>query len=482
MKDIVIIGAGIAGTYVARELARYKLEIVLIDKENDVANETTMANSAIIHAGYDAEPGTLKSQYNVAGNPMFDQVCEELDVPFKRIGSMVLAFSQEDELILEKLYQQGMTTGVPGLSLISGDEVRALEANVSSEVTGALLAETAAIVSPYELAIGLAENAIDNGVTCALNTEVVSITKIKLGYRVETNRTSYETKYVINCGGVFADKISGMVGDNSFKIKPRKGHYYVMDKPVGQMFNHVLFQCPSSKGKGILVTPTVHGNVLIGPDSEFSSDKNDLATDAEHLSEVRAIAHKTSDKIPFGQVIRSFVGLRASSDGHDFIIGESKVAENFIQVAGFESPGLSSIPAVALEVVNIIKAKEGQLHRREAFNPRRKPVVRFMELSNEDKDRMIKEEASFGNMICRCEMVTEAEIVDCIHRNAGATTLKGVKKRTRPGMGRCQGGFCGPRVVEILARELGTSMEDVKYDDLESYIITEETKGARIDD
>lgn len=476
MKDVIIIGAGIAGTYVARELARYKLDVLILDRENDVANATTMANSAIIHAGYDALPGTLKSRYNVAGNPMFDEVCEELDVPFKRIGSMVLAFNEEDEKTLEELYRQGLEAGVPEMSIITGDEVREMEANISPLVTAALWAKTAGIVSPFELAIALAENAIDNGVSCALDTEVLAIEVTALGFRVITNQGEFDCRYVINCAGVYADKISAMVGDESLNIKPRKGHYYVMDKSVGDLFDHILFQCPTDKGKGVLVTPTVHGNVLIGPDSEFVSDKDNLATDAEHLAEVREIGQKTSDKIPFSQVIRSFVGLRASSNLHDFIIGESLVAKNFIQVAGFESPGLSSIPAVALEVVEIIKAKEERLHKRENFLPRRKPVIRFMALKDDEKAVMIKEEPSYGNMICRCEMITEAEIVDCIHRNAGARSLKGVKKRTRPGMGRCQGGFCGPRVVEILARELGTSMEEVKYDALDSYIITEETK------
>ena len=476
MNDVIVIGAGIAGTYVARELARYQLDVLLMDKENDVANATTMANSAIIHAGYDAIPGTLKSKYNVAGNPMFDKVCEELDVPFKRIGSMVLAFGEEDEKTLEVLLKQGQDTGIPNMRIIDNEEVHRLEPNVSEDVTAALLAETAGIVSPYELAIGLAENAVDNGASLALNCEVNAIEKTEKGYKIITSQGDYETKYIVNCAGVFADKISAMVGDESFSISPRKGHYYVLDKPASQLFSHVLFQCPSSKGKGILITPTVHGNVLVGPDSEFVSGKDDLATDAEHLQMVREISGKTSQKIPFGQVIRSFVGLRASSDLHDFIIGESEVAENFLQVAGFESPGLSSIPAVAEEIVRIIKDKETDLQEKEDFNPARKPVVRFMELSDEEKGQAIKENPAYGNMICRCEMITEAEIVDCIHRNVGATTLKGVKKRTRPGMGRCQGGFCGPRVVEILANELDQAMEDVKYDDLEGYIITEETK------
>jgi glycerol-3-phosphate dehydrogenase len=410
---------------------------------------------------------------------MFDQVCEELDVPFKRIGSMVLAFGQEDEKKLEVLLQQGLDTGIPDMHIITGDEARELEPHISKEVTGALLAKTAGIVSPYELAIGLAENAIDNGVECVLNAQVMDIKTLEEGYLVETTNGSFETKYVVNAAGVFADQISKMVGDESFKITPRKGHYYVLDKPAGELFNHVLFQCPSDKGKGILVTPTVHGNVLVGPDSDFVSDKNDLATEGERLSEVRDIASKTSVELPFGQVIRSFVGLRASSDLKDFVIGESEVAENFIHLAGFESPGLSSIPAVARDIVQIIKDKEPDLKVRESFISKRRPMVRFMELTPEEKTEVIKRDPGFGNMICRCEMITEAEIVDCIKRNAGATTLKGVKKRTRPGMGRCQGGFCGPRVIEILARELGTSMKDVKYDEQDAYIITEETKQVK---
>lgn len=476
MKDVVIIGAGIAGTFVARELARYALDVVLLDKENDVSNATTMANSAIIHAGYDAKPGTMKSKYNVAGNPMFDQVCEELDVSFERVGSMVLAFSEEDEKTLVGLLKQGVEAGIPDMSIITGDEVRELEPNVNDEVTSALLARTAGIISPYELAIALAENAVDNGVELMLNTEVTAIVKKDQGYHVVTNNGVIETKYVINAAGVYADRISGMVGDSSYSITPRKGHYYVMDKSVGEMFHHVLFQCPTDKGKGILITPTVHGNALIGPDSEYVAGKDDLATDAQHLSMVREVGLKTSKSIPFDQVIRSFVGLRASADIHDFVIGESEVAENFLHIGGFESPGLSSAPAVAKDIVRIIDEKEGGLVEKQDFNPRRRPLVRFMSLSDEEKGEAIKKDARYGNMICRCEMITEAEIVDCIHRSAGATTLKGVKKRTRPGMGRCQGGFCGPRVVEILAKELGTEMEEVRYDDLHGYIITEETK------
>ncbi len=476
MEDVVVIGAGIAGSYVTRELMKYDLSVVLVDKENDVANQTTMANSAIVHAGYDAKPGSQKSYYNVRGNPMFDQVCQEMDVPFKRIGSLVVAFDEEDKVMLKKLHDQGLEAGIKEMSLIDGDEVRRLEPNLSQDIVGALYAKTAGIVSPFELAIALAENAVDNGAKLMLETKVRSILKTPDGYVTRTDKGNIHSKYVINCGGVFADEIARMVGDKSFEIRPRKGHYYVLDKDAGDMFHHTIFQCPSSKGKGVLITPTVHGNVLVGPDSDFVSDKDDLATDAAHLKEVAGVASRTSDKIPYGQVIRSFVGLRASSDVGDFVIGESKISEGFFHVGGFESPGLSSIPAVACDIVQMLVAKDRSIDSNANFNPLRRKVNRFVDMSHQEKKAIIEKDPSYGNMICRCEYVTEGEIVDCIHRNVGATTIKGVKKRTRPGMGRCQGGFCGPRVMEIISRELDIKMKDVAYDRSKAYIITKETK------
>jgi len=476
VKDIIIIGAGIAGTYIARELARYELNILLLDKENDIANGTTMANSAIIHAGYDAKPGTLKSKFNIEGNKMFDKVCKELDVPFKRCGSLVIGFDEKDKNTIYKLYNDGVKNNIPGLSILNSNEIKKIEPNINKDVKVALYAETAGIISSFELAIALAENAIDNGVECKLEAEVTDIDKDENIYNVKTTKGNFKGKYVINCAGVYADKIARMVGDNAFEIKPRKGHYFVLDKDASKLFKHVIFQCPTEKGKGVLITPTVHGNVLVGPDSNYVNDKDDLATEYERLNEVKEISTKTSDKIPFNKTIRSFVGLRATPNNGDFIIEESKVASGFIHVAGFESPGLSSIPAVAKYVVKMVNNLKKGLVKKKDFNPNRKPVVRFMELSEEEKAHIIKKDRKYGNMICRCESVTEGEIVDCIHRNAGATTIKGVKKRTRPGMGRCQGGFCGPKVVEILARELNLSMDQIIYDNSSSYIITEETK------
>ncbi len=476
IKDVIVVGAGIAGTYVARELARYALDIVVLDQESDVANATTMANSAIVHAGYDAKPGTQKSRFNIEGNAMFDQVCEELDVPFKRIGSLVVGFDEEDRKTIEKMYADGMKNNIPGMSILDQGQVKALEPNISEKVQVALYAKTAGIVSPFELAIALAENGIDNGVHYELNTQVTGIDKEDTCYAVHTNRGTLYAKVIVNCAGVYADYISRMVGDQSYTIQPRKGEYYLLDKKAGKLFEHVIFQTPTAKGKGVLITPTVHGNVLVGPDSNFVGEKDDVSTEAMSLEDIRRVATKSSDKIPFHQVIRTFAGLRASSTTGDFIIGESQVAKGFVHVGGFESPGLSAAPAVATYVANLIGEILLKSAKNPEFKPRRRPVVRFAELSLQDKQKYVEKDPNYGNIICRCEQVTEAEIVDCIHRNMGATTVKGVKKRTRPGMGRCQGGFCGPRVVEILARELKCPVEAVSYNGEKAYIVTEETK------
>lgn len=476
MYDIIIIGAGIAGTFIARELARYQLAILLLDKENDVANETTMANSAIIHAGYDAKAGYKKGDFNAPGNKMFDQVCRDLDVPFKRCGSLVIGFNEADEKTIKDLYDNGVKNNVPDMRILDKEEVHAMEKNLSDQVTCALYAPTAAITSPFELAIALAENAVDNGVEMQLETRVVKIDSLNPGYRVITDKGEFETKLVINCAGVFSDEISNMVAKPYFKITPRKGNYYILDKDMGEVVKHVIFQCPSEKGKGVLVAPTVHGNIIVGPDSELVDSKLDLGTDADRLAYVRETAVLTSEKIVFNKAIRVFAGLRATSSTGDFVIEEVEGARGFINVGGYESPGLSSIPAVTDYVIDMIKGITGGLEEKEFFDPKRRPVVRFAELNNREKAEIINEQPKYGQVVCRCEMITEAEIVDCIHRSAGATTVKGVKKRTRPGMGRCQGGFCGPRVQEILARELNISIEEVPYDSSNAYVLTEATK------
>ncbi len=479
MYDIVIIGAGVAGTFIARELSRFQLKLLILDRQNDVANETTMANSAIIHSGYDAKAGLMKGKFNAPGNAMFDQVCDELDVPFKRCGSLVIGFDETDQETIQELYENGIKNHVPDMQILNDKEVHEMEPNINEKVLCALYAPTAGIISPWELAIALAENAIENGTDLKLETAVKDIKKDNDGFHIITDKGTFDTLYVINCAGVYADEINNMVAEPYFKIHPRKGHYFVLDKEVGNMVNHVIFQCPTKNGKGVLITPTVHGNVLIGPDSEFVEDKESHSTDSSRLAYIREAGSLTFPTLPFHKIIRSFVGLRATSNTDDFIIEEAKGVNGFINVAGFESPGLSSAPAVAKYVVELIDGIVGGLIPKEDFNPRREKVIRFAELSVEEKIQVIKENPSYGKIICRCETVTEGEIIDCIRRKAGARSVKGVKKRTRPGTGRCQGGFCGPRVVEILARELGKDRKDIPYDSTEAYILTEETKSEQ---
>ncbi|HAS79903.1 MAG TPA: FAD/NAD(P)-binding oxidoreductase, partial [Fusobacteriaceae bacterium] len=351
-----------------------------------------------------------------------------------------------------------------------------IEPKINKNAVSALLAPTGGVVGPWEMTIALMENAVDNGVKLDLNTELLDIEKIEGGYKVSTNKRDYETRCVINASGVYADKIHGMVAEESFKITPRRGQYFVLDKTQGELVNHVIFQCPTKLGKGVLVTPTVHGNILVGPDAEDLSDRKNLATTAERLEFVKEHAVKSIEELNFREGIRNFAGLRAQPSTNDFIVEEVKEAKGFIDVAGIKSPGLSSAPAIALDVVEIAKRILGDVKLNKEFKPNRKKHYEFITETAKKKAELIAEDKRYGNMICRCENITEGEIVDSIHRNVGATTVDGVKKRCRPGMGRCQGGFCGPKIQEILARELGKSLEEIVLDKADSYILTGETK------
>ncbi|WP_142414121.1 NAD(P)/FAD-dependent oxidoreductase [Hathewaya massiliensis] len=476
MYDVAIIGAGIIGTSIARELAKYDIKTILIDKENDVSNGTTKANSAIVHAGYDANPGSNKAKFNVLGNKMYEELCKELDVPFKKIGSLVLAFDNEDIDTLKELKLKGQTNGVEGLELLTKEEVLNLEPNINKNIKGALYAKSAGIVGPFELSIALAENAVDNGVELILNSEVTDIKLVDHNYKIYINHgeREVESKIVINCSGVYADIISSMICNTDFKITPRRGQYFVLDKSAGEIVNSVIFQCPNRLGKGVLVTPTVHGNLLVGPDAEDIDERDINETSESGLKFISEISKKSVENIPLNKVITSFSGLRATGDKGDFIIEESKEYKNFINVACIESPGLTAAPAIAVHVADMVKKNITNISLKKDFKPRRK-LVRFMELSTEDKNELIKKDPRYSKLICRCEKITEGEIVDIIHRNVGATTVDGVKRRIRPGMGKCQGGFCMPDIIEILSRELNVSMEEVVKDSLNSKILIEET-------
>lgn len=477
--DIAIIGSGIAGTMIARTLAKYNLDITVFDKENDVADGTTMANSAIVHSGYDPEPGSNKAKYNVAGNKMYKQICDEMDVEFKQIGSLTVAMTDEELQTIVGLMERAKANDVP-VELLSPEAVLDMEPNLIKTVKGALYAPTAGIVSPYQLAVALMENAMDNGVQLALSHEVLGIKQEDGGYTIQTHKGTYWAKVIINCAGVYADRIHNMVAEPSFTIRPRRGQYFVLDNTVEGFVNHVIFPCPSDKGKGVLLTPTVHGNVLIGPNAEYIDDKEGVQVTGDGLAYVKAHAHLVVEDVPYHKVIRSFAGLRASSDRHDFIIEEAKDAKGFIDVAGIESPGLASAPAIALEVERLI-GNMMPLDLKADYIGRRQATVEFGKLSEADKQAWIEKDPRYGNIVCRCERITEGEIVDAIHRHAGGRTVKGIKKRVRPGMGRCQGGFCEPLVVEILARELEIDMMDVLYDGENSNVLIAETKTGEVE-
>lgn len=475
MYDVVIIGAGVIGASIFRELTKYNLKIAVVEKENDVAMGATKANSAIIHAGYDPRVGSLMAKYNVKGNEMFESLCKELSVPFKRIGSLVLAFNNEELNLINTLFINGKNNGVKNLKILSRDEVLLLEPNISKDIIGALYAPTSGIVGPFEYTIALMENGYQNGGEVILESEVVSIIKNNNFIIKTKDGKEIKSRYVVNAAGVYADKIHNMICKEKFKIVPRKGEYFVMDKSQGTIVNHTIFQCPSRLGKGILVTPTVHGNLLVGPNAVDLEDKESLSTTSEGLSYIRKASIKTTNKINFRESIRNFSGLRATSDIDDFIIGEDSQVRGFIDIAGIKSPGLSSAPAIAEDVVKILLNSGLKLIKNDSFTEAR-TNVRFTDLLSSEKNELIKKQPTYGRIICRCEEITEGEIIDAIKHSFGKITLDGVKRRCRPGMGRCQGGFCGPRVQEIIARELNIKMEEVVLEKNNSIILYGKTK------
>lgn len=474
--DISIIGAGVTGSLIARQLSKYNLKVCLLEKESDVAMGTSKANSAIVHAGYDAKPGSLKAKLNVRGNEMMGDIAKELYVPFKRIGSFVIAFDEDDMEQIKTLYDYGIKNNVPDMKILTKEEVREMEPNMSDEVIGALHAPTAGIVCPYELTLAAAENAVDNGVELILDCTIKDINKVDDNFELDTTRGKIVSKYVINAAGLFSDDISAMAGDDSFKINPRKGEYLLLDKRQGNVVNKVIFQPPTVMGKGILVTPTVDGNLLLGPTAENILDKDDISTTSIGLDTVIKGAVKSIPSVNTRDVITSFAGLRASSSVGDFVIEKSQKVDGLINVAGIESPGLSAAPAISEYVIEILKSMDIELKEKDDYISTRKPVYRFREMDESERNELIKKDPLYGNIICRCETITEGEIVDCIHRSIGASNLDAVKRRTRAGMGRCQGGFCTPRVVDIIARELNIPKEQVTKMGGKSKVLVGKTK------
>lgn len=462
MEDVVIVGGGVVGCCIARELSRYKLQVTLVEKNDDVAEGTSKANSAIIHAGFDAEPGTWKAKLNVLGNRMYPQLCEELDVPFKQNGSLVVAVGEEESKNLEILFEKGQKNGVKDLCIIGKNELLEMEPNLSSNVSAALYAPTAGIVCPYEFTIAMAENASINGVNFIFNAPVTGITQLDdESFIVKTSKGNIKTKYIVNAAGLFADEISKIAGAEEYTITPRKGEYLLFDKNYGDLVTKTIFPTPTKISKGILVAPTVDGNVFVGPNSNDIDDKTDTSVTDKGIEEIVNGGRKLVPGLPLNDTITLFAGLRAVSNTNDFIIEASKKVRGFINVGGIQSPGLSAAPAIAEMIVEILQDEDLKLDVKKDFNPHRPKKFRFRELDNDTRIELIKQNPAYGHIICRCETVTEAEIVDAIRRPIGARSVDAVKRRTRAGMGRCQGGFCSPRVVEILARELGVSPLDI---------------------
>lgn len=470
--DVAIIGAGVIGGMLARELSRYHISVCLLEKENDVAMGSSKANSGIIHGGYDPEPGTLKAKLNAEGVELLFQAAEELNVPYRRNGSMVCAFSPEEVPLLEELYRRGQRNGIQGLELLSGEEARILEPQLSPEAVQVLHVTNSGIIGPYELTIAAVGNAMDNGVILKCNFDVVSIVREQDIFVITSGQgEQVKARYLVNCAGGYSDKIAALAGDDFFRIIPRAGEYLLLDKSEGSRVGHTLFQCPTKEGKGILVTPTVHGNLLTGPTARRVASPDSRETTSEGISQVQRLAAKSVPNVDFRQVITSFTGVRSSEEKGDFLLRASDNIPGLIHAAAIDSPGLSCCVSIARYLVDILRREGLCLELIIDWDGRRRDPCAFQKMRDEDKDAYIKQNPAFGKIVCRCEMISEGEIIQAIRSNPPARDMDGIKRRTRSGMGRCQGGFCGPYVMELLARELEIPMEQVTKSGRDSRMI-----------
>ena len=476
MYDIVIIGAGITGTLLARELARYDLKTALIDKENDIACGATMANSAIVHTGYDPEDGTMKAKMNPEGCKLYEQLCKELGCTYRVTGAFIAACGEEEEKHLDILAERADKRGIK-YNILDSKQAHELEPDLSDEVTKVLDFYTTAVIYPWEVSIACAQVAVNNGTELYLNSPCTGIDRTSGGYIVHTPGKDLECKLVVNAAGVYAEEVARMVSNEvRFHITPRRGEYYVLDD-TAQPVQHIIFPVPSKeKGKGVLAVPTVHGNTLLGPSSDPIDSLDDNGTSTDGLAYVTKNISKLLKNAMLNRSIRTFAGLRPSSDVHDFVIEEAPDAEGFINASCIESPGIASAPAIAKYIINELISKRIELKEKPGADLTRKAPVVMRALTPEQRTEMIKKDPAYGRMICRCCQVSEGEIVACIHSVCGARTVKGVKKRVGPGYGRWQGGFCEPLVVEILARELGCDPTEIVLDSAKSKILESENR------
>ena len=458
MRDIIVIGAGVVGCSIARELSKYNLDVLVVEKNSDVSEGISKGNSGIVHAGYNEKIGTLKAKLNIEGNKIFDDLSRDLQFPFKRNGAFILAFSDEEMKTLESLKENGEKLGVEGLEILTREEALNIEPNLNKEIVGVLNVKTSGIVSPYEMTIALAENAAENGVEFKLNSKVTSIEKISEGYKVTLNNKELVSgKLIINASGLEGAFLNNLVSMSKREINPVKGEYCLFDKVAGAMINKTLFQVPSKLSKGVLVTPTTEGNLLVGPNAV---EGKTLETSREGIDEILDKSKKSLEELPVARILNTFSGIRPKTKGGDFIIEEVEDAKNFINVIGIDSPGLTAAPAIGVYVVNMIKERLDLVEKKN-FKKTREKIVRFAELSLEEKNRLIKEKPAYGHMVCKCEFVTEGEIVEAIHRPIKALTVDAIKRRTRASMGGCQGVGCTLPISKILSRELGIDISDI---------------------
>jgi len=475
MYDIVVIGAGVVGGMIAETLSRYNVRVCILEKAGDVAMGATKANSAIVHGGFDPVVGSLKARMNKRGSELMPKVCERLGVKYNNNQALVVGFENERAEV-EELYRNGIANGINGLRIVEREELHRLEKNLNPDLSCALLSETSAIVCPYELCIATIGNAMDNGVELLLDYEVTGIDKTLNGYRIiSSDGRAVNTKFIINCAGAYSDDIAEMTGDRDFKITARRGEYMVLDKECGSFVQRTIFHTPTKMGKGILITPTVDGNLLVGPTAVNIEEKDDYATTMEGFATLFAKSAENVSNLPLNKVITSFCGLRAAGDKGDFIIKER---DGIITLGGIESPGLSSAPAIAEYVEEMLNNMGAISEKNDNYIGTRKSIHYFNDLSAEEKNAIIKEHPEYGRIVCRCEGITEGEIIEAVHRNPIARDVDGIKRRTRSGMGRCQGGFCSPIVVSIIARELGVPFESVTKSGSASIINYGKTKGG----
>ncbi len=477
MFDVAILGAGVSGSALAYQLSRFHLDVVVLEKENDVSLGASRANTAIVHGGYDPPPDTLMGHLNVDGARMCMELVDRLDVEFRKTGSLIVAFDDEDMKEVHNLYDRGLQNGVPSMEILDGEEVSRREPNLSKEIIGALWVPESGVINPWEFTLAMMEVAVREGVELKLCEKVIGLKRQDEGFLIETERGTYSARYVVNATGVHSEEIHNMVAEPAFHIHPTRGQYYLLDRSVGEVVNSVVFQCPSPLGKGVLVSPTIHYNTLVGPDSEVVEDCENTSTTREALDDVARQAKRSVPSLQLGSNIRNFAGVRANSDYGDFYIKIS--APYFLDIAAIKSPGLTCAPRIATYAIELLREAGLDFKEKETWDGTRS-VVRFKEIPEEQREAFIRENPLYGRVICRCETITEGEIVAAIHRPITPVSLDGIKRRAGTGMGRCQSGFCGPRVLEILARETGKATEDILQDKEGSHILIGDTKEGRV--